>query len=234
MVVAFYGFQRVPDVRIVTSDGSWQGWFDERAAPLIEAGISEHHLHNPFGLHRIDGRGERAMHIDQFELSFCQGLRWLADRAGFMKAVRAVRDRGGTVRAYVGSPLQVRRRPQDTYLPGCSPGTRPLSASVRLRRAVGACGGFLGGGCVCWDRVISFHIRPLVDAGVDAIGFDNAADFHPGDCMDGLVRSLLAKRIEVMIEPWPRKDREYPPVSWITREVMYQRIRFGLVDHGRP
>jgi hypothetical protein len=92
----------------------------------------------------------------------------------------------------------------------------------------------LGGGCVCWDRVISFHIRPLVDAGVDAIGFDNAADFHPGDRMDGLVRSLLAKRIEVMIEPWPRKDREYPPVSWITGEVMYQRIRFGLVDHGRP
>jgi hypothetical protein len=74
MVVAFYGFQRVPDVRIVTPAGRWQGWFDERAAPLIEAGISDHHLHNPFGLHKIDGRGERVMHIDQFELSFCQGL----------------------------------------------------------------------------------------------------------------------------------------------------------------
>jgi prevent-host-death family protein len=28
--------------------------------------------------------------------------------------------------------------------------------------------------------------------------------------MDPLVRSLLAKRIQVMIEPWPRESREYP------------------------
>jgi len=234
MVVAFYGFQRVPDVRIVTSGGGWQGWFDESAAPLIEAGISDHHLHNPFGLHKIDGRDDRVMHIDQFELSFCQGLHWLADRAGFRKAVGDVRDRGGTVRAYVGSPLQVHRRPQDTYLPGCSPDARRLSALVRLRRAMGACGGPLGGGCACWNRVIRFHIRPLVDAGVNAIGFDNSADFQPGDCMDGLVRSLLAKGIEVMIEPWPRKDREYPPVNWVIRELMYQRILFGLVDRAAP
>ena len=28
--------------------------------------------------------------------------------------------------------------------------------------------------------------------------------------MDPVVRSLLAKRIQVMIEPWPRESREYP------------------------
>jgi len=48
--------------------------------------------------------------------------------------------------------------------------------------------------------------------------------------MDRLVRSLLTKGIEVMIEPWPRRDRDYPPVSWIIREVMYQRVTLDPGD----
>jgi len=37
-----------------------------------------------------------------------------------------------------------------------------------------------------------------------------------------------------MIEPWPRKDREYPPVNWVVREVLYQRIRLGLKSDAAP
>jgi hypothetical protein len=234
MTVAFYGFQQVPDVRIVTPERGWSGWFEDWPTPLLEAGIRDHHLHNPFGLHAVAGRGDRVMHIDQFELSFCQDLDWLADRAGFAKIVQRIHGRGGTVHAYVGSPLVVQSRPQSTYLPGCSPGATTLSAQLRLLGLIGACRGPLAHGCLCWGRLIGFHIRPLLDARVDAIGFDDSADFQPGDCMDRLVRSLLAKRIEVMIEPWPRKGREYPRVSWVVREVLYQRIRFGLKVDAAP
>ena len=131
MVIAFYGFQQVPDVRVVTRDRGWHGWVDEWAAPLIEAGVTDHHLHNPFGLHKVDGRDDRVMHIDQFELSYCQNLRWLADREGFVEAVAAVHRRGGTAQAYVGSPLVVRQRPQDTFLPGCSPKAKALARELR-------------------------------------------------------------------------------------------------------
>jgi hypothetical protein len=235
--VALYGFQRAPKVRFVTPDRGWEGWFEDWPAPLIAAGIRNHHLHNPFGLHdlhEVPGRDDRVMHIDQFELSYCQGWRWLANRAAFAQAVRDVRQRGGTVRAYVGSPLVVRQSPQATYLPKCSPGSRGLSMQLRLLSRLGLCGTPVTRQCRCWDRLVRFHIAPLVDAGVDAIGFDNSADFHPGDCMDRLVRSLLAKRFEVMIEPWPRRDRDYPPVSWIIREIRYQRTRLGLQPDDAP
>jgi hypothetical protein len=52
--------------------------------------------------------------------------------------------------------------------------------------------------------------------------------------MDRLVRSLLTKRIEVMIEAWPRRGRDYPPVGWIVREILYQRIRLGLQSDAAP
>jgi hypothetical protein len=52
--------------------------------------------------------------------------------------------------------------------------------------------------------------------------------------MDRLVRSLLGRRIEVMIEPWPRRDRDYPPVSWIIREIMYQRVTLDPKDKWAP
>ena len=48
--------------------------------------------------------------------------------------------------------------------------------------------------------------------------------------MDRLVRSLIAKRIEVIIEPWPKKDREYARVSWMVRELRYHQIRLGVVS----
>jgi len=227
--VAFYGFQRVPDVRVVTQDPGWQGWFDDQALPLIGRGIRDHHLHNPFGLHHVAGR-DRVMHIDQFELSYCQHLLWLADRAGFAQVVRDVHQRGGTLRAYIGSPLVVRRSPQATYLPRCSSGCKGLSFQLRLLSRLGLCSAPLPRGCLCWERLIRFHISTLIDAGVDAIGFDSSPDFHPGDCMDRLVRSLIARRIEVMIEPWPRRDRVYPSVSWIIREVLYHRIRLEPND----
>ena len=229
MTVAFYGFQAVPDVRVVNRERGWNGWYEERAEPLIEAGFRDQHVHNPFGLHDVPGRN-RAMHIDQFELSFCRGLTWLADREQFAVAVRRVQQRGGTVQAYVGSPLVVGRRPQVEYLPGCSPGAHELSTRLRTLGRIGACNKRLAGGCLCWGRLIGFHISPLLEAGVDAIGFDDSADFRPGDCMDRLVRSLIAKRIEVIIEPWPKKDREYPRVSWMVRELRYHQIRLGVVS----
>jgi hypothetical protein len=231
--VALYGFQLVPDVRVVTPDTGWQGWFEDKARPLIDGGIRDQHLHNPFGLHdlhEVAGRDDRVMHIDQFELSYCQGLRWLADRAAFAQVVRDVHQHGGTLRAYVGSPLVVTRSPQATYLPRCSPGAKGLSLQLRLLSRLGLCGRPLTRQCLCWDRLVRFHIRPLVDAGVDAMGFDASPDFRPGDCMDRLVRSLLTRGIEVMIEPWPRGDRDYPPVSWIIRERLYQRIRLEPKD----
>jgi hypothetical protein len=231
--VALYGFQLVPNVRVVLPDKGWPGWFKDEASPLIDRGIGDHHLHNPFGLHDLHeaaGRDDRVMHIDQFELAYCQGLRWLANRAAFAQVVRDVHQRGGTLRAYVGSPLVVRQSPQATYLPKCSPGSRGLSLQLRLLSRLGLCGSRLRPRCLCWDRLVRFHISPLVDAGVDAIGFDASPDFHPGDCMDRLVRSLLTRGIEVMIEPWPRRDREYPGVSWIIRERLYQRIRLDPKD----
>jgi hypothetical protein len=232
--VALYGFQLVPDVRVVTPDTGWPGWFEHKALPLIDQGVRDHHLHNPFGLHHVESRDPRAMHIDQFELSYCQGLRWLADRAAFAQAVRDVHQHGGTLRAYVGSPLVDAQSPQATYLPRCSPGARGLSLQLRLLSRLGLCGSPLRRGCRCWDRLIRFHISPLVDAGVDAIGFDASPNFHPGDCMDRLPRSLLTRGIEVIIEPWPRRDRDYPPVSWIIRERLYQRIRLEPKDDEAP
>jgi hypothetical protein len=78
---------------------------------------------------------------------------------------------------------------------------------------------------LCWRKLISFFIASLVEARVDAIGFDSSRDFDPAGCMNRLVRRLMAAGMEVMIEPWPRNDRDYPPVSWIIRERLYHRIR---------
>jgi hypothetical protein len=229
VTVAFYGFQLVPDVRVVTSDTGWSGWFDEWAGPLIDAGFREHHLHNPFGLHDMPGR-DRVMHIDQFELSYCRRLAWLANRAAFADAVKRVHDRGGVVQAYVGSPLVIGSRPQPEYLPGSSPGADRFSSQLRWLDRLGLCRlppPF--GRCPCWRRIVGFHIAPLLEAGVDAIGFDDSASFRPGDCMDQLVRWLLGRRMEVMIEDWPWADRAYPPVSWVVRELRYHQIRLGVV-----
>jgi hypothetical protein len=229
VTVAFYGFQHVPGVRVVTRDKGWGGWYDEWAGPLIESGFLEHHLHNPFGLHTVPGR-DRVMHIDQFELSYCRRLEWLANRGTFGGAVRRVHDRGGVVRAYVGSPLQIGRRPQLEYLPGCSAGADRFSSRLRLLDRTGLCRlPPLLGRCLCWRRLVGFHIEPLLEAGVDAIGFDDSADFRPGDCMDQLVRLLIGRRMEVMIEDWPWAGRGYPPVSWVVREVRYHQIRLGVV-----
>jgi hypothetical protein len=232
--VVIYGFQQVPEVRVVAPERGWNGWFVDSALPLINAGFPDHHLHNPFGLHDVPGR-DRKMHIDQFQLSYCDPtLRWLADRPSFAKAVSDVHDRQGTVRAYVGSPLVVERRPQDAFLPRCSSRAKLLSSQIRTLRSLGLCDSRLGSGCRCWNLVIGFHIAPLVEAGVDAIGFDSSTDFHPGDCMDHLVRTLIGRGIEVMIEPWPRRDRDYPPVNWIIREVLYQRITLAPQRDDAP
>ena len=147
---------------------------------MIEAGF-EISTCNPFGLHDVPGRN-RAMHIDQFELSFCRGLTWLADREQFAVAVRRVQQRGGTVQAYVGSPLVV----------GAALGWNIYRDALLARTIVdrlprlgaSACNKLLAGGCLCWGRLIGFHISPLLEAGVDAIGFDDSADFRPDDCMD--------------------------------------------------
>jgi hypothetical protein len=45
--VALYPFQRAPDVRVITPERGWEGWLDS-VRPLIEQGLREHHLHNPF------------------------------------------------------------------------------------------------------------------------------------------------------------------------------------------
>jgi hypothetical protein len=231
--VALYPFQRAPDVRVISPDRGWTGWLDG-VVPLIEQGIREHHLHNPFGLHQVAGRDDRVMHIDQFELSYCKRFLWLANRHEFAEVVRDVHRAGGAVRAYVGSPLVIARSPDATYLPTCSPGARPLSSQLRALSRLGLCQRLPPAGCLCWMRLVRFHIEPLLDAGVDAIGFDSSPDFQPGDCMDRLVRWLLARGIEVMIEPWPRRDRDYPSVSWIIREIMYQRVTLDPRDKWAP
>jgi hypothetical protein len=218
----------------VTPEGGWHGWLTDSARPLIEQGIREHHLHNPFGLHEVAGRDDRVMQIDQFELSFCKHLPWLANRDAFAEVVRDVHRAGGAVRAYVGSPLVIGRSPQATYLPRCTPGGTRLSLQLRALIRLGVCRRLPPAGCLCWTRLVRFHIDPLVSADVDAIGFDASPDFHPGDCMDRLVRRLLARGIEVMIEPWPRRDRDYPPVSWIIREIMYQRVTLDPRDRWAP
>jgi hypothetical protein len=230
MTVAFYGFQHVPDVRVVTSEKGWGGWFDEYAGPLNDAGVLDHHLHNPFGLHTVPGR-DRVMHIDQFELSYCQRLEWLANRSAFGSVVRRVHDGGGVVQAYVGSPLQIARSPQPSYLTGCSPAANRLSSRLRWVDRFGGCRlpPWLGR-CMCWRQLVRFHIEPLLEAGVDAIGFDDSSNFTSGSCMDQLVRWIMSERMEVMIEDWPWVGRAYPAVSWVIRELRYHQIRLGLVD----
>jgi hypothetical protein len=174
------------------------------------------------------------MHIDQFELSSCKHLLWLANPDTFAQVVQEVHRAGGTVGAYVGSPLVIGRSPEPTYLPKSTPGATRLSVQLRALSRLGACRRLPPAGCLCWTRLVRFHIDPLVSAGVDAIGLDASPDFHPGDCMDRLVRWLLARGIEVMIEPWPRRDRDYPPVSWIIREIMYQRVTLDPRDRWAP
>lgn len=237
MSIAFYGFQFAPDVRVVTPDSGWLGWVENHAYPIIQRGHPHHHLHNPFGLYDLR---DRNMHIDQFELASCRGLSWLANREAFAEAVEMVHEAGGTVRAYVGSPLVIPETPRVDDLPRCVPGAGWIADQVRFLRMLGLCDGFslptpfgriqLLPRCVCWNRLIRFYISVLVDARVDAIGFDASPDFHPGDCMDHLVGQLIAAGIEVMIESWPLRGRTYPPVSWIIREQRYQRIRFDPRD----
>jgi hypothetical protein len=54
---------------------------------------------------------------------------------------------------------------------------------------------------------------------VDAIGFDNSADFHPATVWISWFGELIAKRIEVMIEHGPGLAVQYPDVSWVICEV---------------
>jgi hypothetical protein len=237
MPIPFYGFQLAPDVRFVTPETGWRGWFENHAYPLIQRGHRDHHLHNPFGLYDLHDRNS---HIDQFELAYCRGLTWLANREGFTQAVEMVHKHGGTVRAYVGSPLRIPEIPPLESLPRCMPGAWWISVQLQLARGLGACDGWsfptpfgsirLLPECLCWQGLIRFYISVLVDARVDVIGFDASPDFHPGDCMDRLVRQLIGGGIEVMIESWPLSGRTYPPVSWIVREQRYQRIRFDPRD----
>jgi hypothetical protein len=240
-MIAFHGFQQVPRVVVlrepdpVTGEsGGWPEWTHDWVVPLREYGVLDHHLHNPFGLHTTEPgvpasdrrfRDNRAMHIDQFELS-CRvtpPIPWLVDTSRFAAAVAEIHEHRGTVAAYVGSPLVVacQEAPGDVWLPTCSPGSDSIASWIRQQRAGNRCDSFFFGRCRCWSALIRFYIKPLLDAHVDKIGFDWSADFCPGDCMDRLVRSLIAAGTEVMIEPWPRNDRPYPPVSWLTREVRY-------------
>lgn len=222
-MIAFHGFQLVPHVKVVRSDGGWPSWIDEWAQPLRVKGVLDHHLHNPFGLHDVR---DRKMHVDQFELT-CRHPKasWLADTTGFASAVAGVHAAGGTVAAYVGSPLVIPPTLRDVRLPECAPGALPLATRLRVMRQLHLCDGIPGARCLCWSPLIRHYIKPLLDARVDRIGFDFSADFRPGSCMDQLVRGLIAARIEVMIEPWPLRDRPYPPVAWIIREVRFQRVR---------
>lgn len=226
MAIAFYGGQLAPEVRTVRPETGWSGWFEDKALPLIRLGHLDHHLHNPFGLYNIDGRNS---HVNQFELACDAGLGWLANQKAFAEAVQKVHEHGGTVRAYVGSPLLIPEKLREEDLPCCMPGAKGISAQLYFFTKLGLCGRSFPR-CLCWNKLIRFYISVLVDAGVDAIGFDASRDFHPGDCIDRLVRELIAAGIEVMIEPWPLRGRTYPPVSWIIREQRFQRVKFDPRD----
>jgi hypothetical protein len=229
-MIAFYGFQRVPNVQVVRKAGGWQGWITEWADPLRALGVLDHHLHNPFGLHHIR---DRDMHIDQFELT-CRDPKasWLADPSGFASAIRQVHATGGKVAAYIGSPLVIPPSLRDVVLPDCSPGAMAVASQLESMRQGHLCGGVQR--CICWSPLVKFYLKTLLDARIDRIGFDFSANFLPGSCMDELVRGLIGAGIEVMIEPWPHRDRPYPPVAWITREVRFQRVRLRPRDDEVP
>jgi hypothetical protein len=226
-VIAYHGFQNVKDgVQVLREVAGWDGFLDDWAEPLRTKGVVDHHLHNPFGLHDDETDLQRKMHIDQFERSCSKGLAWLADAAGFKAVVEELHAKGGTVAAYVGSPLVYPDSLAGVSLPTCSPGSRSLTRRLGLLRALRLCGVPPLLQCSCWSPLVRFHLAALLDARVDRIGFDWSADFMPGSCMDGLVRSLIDARIEVMIEDWPFAGRTYPSVSWIIREVRYHQIRW--------
>jgi hypothetical protein len=226
-VIAFYGFQAAPNVNIISSPDGWDGWTIEWAEPLrLMRSVRDHHLHNPFGLHHLADRPDRVMHVDQFELSCRRGdVPWLVDAAKLTAAVASVHANGGTIAAYVGSPLVIPSSLAGWRLPTCSPGAKEVTRGLAIQRQLRLCDGLFGLKCFCWTPLIRFYVKALLDARVDRIGFDFSADFRPGSCMDKLVRSLIQARIEVMIEPWPFNDRPYPPVSWVVREQFYTQVR---------
>jgi hypothetical protein len=239
VTVAFYGFQKAPAIQQFDSTSGWPGWFDRRVKPLLDLGVREFHLHNPFGMYLIKSRlkpnGDPIMmHIDQFELARCHPLPWLANASEFTRVVSSIHSRGGKVFAYVGSPLAI------PFLPT----VRQLRSFVHCYPSVFSVGHIFGqvklwsalcsvapGRCkshypsAFWQRFVRAHMQVLLDAQVDAIAFDHSNDFNAGDPMDQLVQNMLRGGMEVMIEAWPRAGRSYPPVSWILTERKYLQVK---------
>ncbi len=239
MITVFYGFQKAPEVQVVDQTSGWQGWFSHRVQPLLMRGYKSFHLHNPFGLYIIESRIKPntktiKMHLDQFELARCARYSWLANATEFARAIRSIQEQGGRVSAYVGSPLAIQlpatMRQLKEYI-HCRPaGFAPCHILWWFRLISAMCPCFSRWcdrpiSCSTWKQFVKANIKSLLDAQVDAFGFDHSYDFFPGDCMDQLVREILASGKEVMIEPWPRKDREYPEVSWIMGEEKFQQIK---------
>lgn len=244
MIAAFYGFQRAPDTRHVErpsaeKTGGWLGWFETEVEPLLACGVRDFHVHNPFGLYefpdRIKPNGTPwLMHIDQFELARCNHYSWLANPQEFRQVVSVIHERGAKIRAYVGSPLVIPKSPSVYNLKRythCNPDGSNLGNIFWWINILTAFCSYMPGicerplTCFVWRRFTKAHIQVLIDAQVDAIGFDSSYDFHKVDCMFKLVEELLDLGIEVMLEPWPRADRSYPRVSWIMREQKYQQIK---------
>jgi hypothetical protein len=239
MITVFYGFQKAPEVQVVDQTTGWQGWFTHRVQPLLEGGYKSFHLHNPFGLYIIESRIKPntktiKMHLDQFEMARCAGYSWLANATEFGRAIRRIYEQGGRVSAYVGSPLAIQPpatlRQLREYI-HCKPaGFAPCHTLWWFRLFAALCPCFPRWcdrplSCSTWKQFVKANVQVLFDAQVDAIGFDHSYEFFPGDCMDQLVREILASGKEVMIEPWPRKDRSYPEVSWIMGEEKFQQVK---------
>lgn len=243
-VGALYGFQRPvgPNVspldRWIPGVGMVSKWsyLEELAAPLIDAGIYHHHLHNPFALHaRVGGDLEHTMHVDQYELASQHAeLDWLTDLRQFSRAIEWVRqrtwsvlNRDAVVTAYVGSPVYVPhsliRGPM--WAPPTSADGQTFWRGVIVRRSLGLC---WFRRCSCWNDLMSFYLKPLLDSGVDAIGFDQSADYRMHPCVPPYI-AKLSDKILVLLEAWPYRDyAPYPEaVRWIINERTYQQRRAG-------
>ena len=223
VTVAFYGFQAVPDVRVVNTEQGWNGWYEERAEPLIEAGFRDQHLHNPFGLHDVPGRN-RAMHIDQFELSFCRN--GLADREQF--AVQFAESSSGAARC--------RRTSARRWSSGAALGWNIYRDALLARTGVDSpsCAWAHRRATSCWpaDVCVGAASSGFTSARCSRLGSTpSVSTTRPTSARDCMDRSSgrSSPSASMIIEPWPKKDREYAAsAGWCGSCAT--KIRLGVVS----
>ena len=102
MTIAYFGFQRRPNVRQVNEQTGWLGFYEERVVPIADK-IEVVHLHNPFGLTEAHLTGP-ASTVDQLQRARRAGLDRLTDAVEFTGFVTLCHYDGIRVSTYIGSP----------------------------------------------------------------------------------------------------------------------------------